>query len=894
MSIAVMESITIIKDMLMKKEIIVICILGLATSLMGAVQDDSFNIEKRNGVPQIMKNGTPVPSRMLYVHWKSPCVVELTPNWQDIKLDYQAVTDCDSAVVHLRLIDKVVGRMAGEFWFSCIEVEDMTTGKIIKRYSLDTNLDRDISWWCEGRSANPPIVVSGQKKSSDGYGTLHVAAEKDPEGKLNGFHLILSGLDVRKDHHYQLRCRARAGTDAVVVSSIFRQKPLPDCIAYPGYAVEQQVKLAKDVGVDLVEIRVPGVWIEPGKLPDYSAIDRNYQAVLKANPNAKIIPRMWQNPPDWWLKRYPNELMKFEGNSSLQHPSIASEQYRKDIKEALRLLIRYSEAHYGANMAGYHPSGGNTEEWFYNGSWGDALSGYDNSTLVAWRKYLREKYGSDMALQQAWHRPEVTFANAVVPAPSERRGKIGQAFHLPATAANVIDFNMFQQQSMADIVLSLGKVIREETGKKRLSVVFYGYLFEFGSMKNGPATSGHYALRRLLNSPDIDIFAGPIAYYDRQLGGGTTTMTAAESILAAGKLWLNEDDTSTHLAFQRGNPAAGNQCSAKSQQESIMLLRRNLTVETLRNFATWWMDLGGTGWFGDQVFWQEITRLAPIVQDLLDHPSSFSPAIAEIIDENSILYVGSAGVIPALRPMIKIDRNSRSIAGVSSGQYLFDDLLADRLPTQLNVIVAAYALDSRQRRQLRAQAGMKPTIWGWATAYVDREGKVSSADAIWEATGFKVKELVNSSFSTKATSAGLAFGLPKEVLAPGKEIIEPVLSPIPHLGDIVLAEYADGQPAIVLRPGKVPALFCGTPIVASVLYRRFAEYSGIKMYTDRPAYVLANGNYLSICAPEDGVYKINTGWSGEIIDGIEKKTLGLGPSIKLSLHKGQIVLLRKK
>ena len=669
--------------------------------------------------------------------------------------------------------------------------------------------------------------------------------------------------------------------DAVVVSSIFRATPQPDCIAYPGDTVGEQVKLAKGAGVDFVEIRVPGVWVEPGKCPDYSAIDRNYQAVLKANPNAKIIPRMWQNPPDWWLKRYPNELMKFEGNNNRRHPSIASEQYRKDIKEALRLLIRYSEAHYGANMAGYHTAGGNTEEWFYNGSWEDALSGYDNATLVAWRKYLRGKYGSDMALQQAWHRPKVTLAKAEVPVPSERRGKIGQAFHSPATAANVIDFNMFQQQSMADIVLTLGKVIREETGKKRLSVTFYGYLFEFGSMKNGPATSGHYALRRLLNSPDIDIIAGPIAYYDRQLGGGTTTMTAAESILAAGKLWLNEDDTSTYLAFQRGNPAAGNQYSAKNQQESIMLLRRNLTVETLRNFATWWMDLGGTGWFNDPILWQEMTRLAPVTQDLLNHPSPFYPAIAEVIDEDSIFYVGAAGVIPALRPMIKIDRNSRSITGIPSGQYLLDDLLADRLPTQINVIVAAYALDSRQRQQLRDQAEKKPTIWGWATAYVDRDNKVCSADAIVEATGFKVKELVNSSFSTKSTNAGLAFGLPQEVFAHGNEIIEPVLSPIPQPGDIVLSEYTDGHPAIVLRPGKIPALFCGTPVIAPILYRRFAEYAGIKMYTDRPAYVLTNGNYLSICAPEDGVYKVNTGWSGEIIDALETKSLGVGPSIKI-------------
>ena len=36
-----------------------------------------------------------------------------------------------------------------------------------------------------------------------------------------------------------------------------------------------------------------------------------------------------------------------------------------------------------------------------------------------------------------------------------------------------------------------------------LILFFYGYVFEFAAVPNGPATSGHYALRRVLDSPDI-------------------------------------------------------------------------------------------------------------------------------------------------------------------------------------------------------------------------------------------------------------------------------------------------------------------------------------------------------------------------------------------------------
>ncbi len=90
-----------------------------------------------------------------------------------------------------------------------------------------------------------------------------------------------------------------------------------------------------------------------------------------------------------------------------------------------------------------------------------------------------------------------------------------------------------------------------------------------------------------------------------------------------------------------------------------------------------------------------------------------------------------------------------------------------------------------------------------------------------------------------------------------EETGNPLLSPVPQEGDLVLAEYRNGAPAILLRPGRVPALFCGTTAVPPELYRTFAAYTGIHLYTTRPAYVQRRGNYLSICAPGNGLYKVS-------------------------------------
>ena len=58
-------------------------------------------------------------------------------------------------------------------------------------------------------------------------------------------------------------------------------------------------------------------------------------------------------------------------------------------------------------MAGYHPCGQNTGEWFYQETWGPALNGYAQGDLRAWRQWLKERYTDDAALRAAWRDPQV-------------------------------------------------------------------------------------------------------------------------------------------------------------------------------------------------------------------------------------------------------------------------------------------------------------------------------------------------------------------------------------------------------------------------------------------------------------------------------------------------------
>ncbi len=166
---------------------------------------------------------------------------------------------------------------------------------------------------------------------------------------------------------------------------------------------------------------------------------------------------------------------------------------------------------------------------------------------------------------------------------------------------------------------------------KKLVFFFYGYVHELSGVMNGPATSGHYALRKVLSSPDIDILSSPIAYFDRGLGGSAPSyVRGGNGAALAGKMWLNEDDTHTYLAT--GTPP-GYREHVTTLEATNAELTRNVAEEATRNFATWWMDLTFTGWFNDPAMWRAEDEAQPLDEWFLRNPTPFCPEVAAVVDE---------------------------------------------------------------------------------------------------------------------------------------------------------------------------------------------------------------------------------------------------------------------
>jgi hypothetical protein len=481
-------------------------------------------------------------------------------------------------------------------------------------------------------------------------------------------------------------------------------------------ALEPQVKLAAGAGVNMVSFLYRDWWKTPDGKWDYRRLDEICDRILSANPHALLIPRPGLNAPTWWLDRNPDEGVVWKNNNPQQKEngwrwaSPASMKYRREACEAMAEFVRHMEGKYGASVVGYHPYGQNTGEWFTPNTWLAGDADFGAAGVGAWHAWLKKKYPDDAALRLAWGDAGVTLDTAQVPSPELRNEVKASPLLDPAKDKRhqiLFDYNVFFQSQMTDTILAIAKTVRETTRGRKMVWLFYGYNFEFSGVAKGPAASAHYNFRAVLDSPDVDAVCSPMSYFDRGLGGGGPCMLTAESVAAAGKMYIYEDDTRTHLAKSDRFP--GYESGADTVEQSQALLRRDAGQSAVRNCGLWWMDLGGTGWFNDARLWQVMRELEPVDRYFLDHPTPYRPDIGVFLDEVSVLKI-TAGKYSS--QMIGRAREPLDRLGAPYGQYLLDDLLNGTVkPPKLCVMFNPAAFDESQKNRIRQAAGNSALLW---------------------------------------------------------------------------------------------------------------------------------------------------------------------------------------
>lgn len=198
---------------------------------------------------------------------------------------------------------------------------------------------------------------------------------------------------------------------------------------------------------------------------DVSLAQKQIRGVLDVAPDACIILRVHTDAPYWWneanrdqcteyadgpIQEYykpgpPHNNEDFSIMRSLR-ASLASQKWKQEAGEKLvEFCKKLSQTEEGDAVIGMHISGGIYGEWHY---WGFVDHDPDTGKAMTayFRNWLRNKYGTDKKLQQAWNSAQWTLETATVPGVEERtKTQFGQ-FKDPKAERRVIDYTAAQQR----------------------------------------------------------------------------------------------------------------------------------------------------------------------------------------------------------------------------------------------------------------------------------------------------------------------------------------------------------------------------------------------------------------------------------------------------------------
>ncbi len=353
-----------------------------------------------------MVNGRPVRARMFF-GGPGPAPIKIETTGRTIEFEFTAQQDArDSGTLHFRF-----GQIPGDVFLDNIRILDIASGKeVTPEADFESGpeaFSRDWNSWPPGPANTVGTATVEAAVGAGGTAGLHVNLRRPTAGEWPDWHIYhRANLDFATGRRYRVTFWARAEPARDLTVALYRPAEPYVFLGGPPGVFEAQIRMAARVGVDFVTFPMEMPWPAPGQPADWKAVDTLCAQVLRVNPRALLLPRFGADPPEWWRKAHPDEVMTWEDGSQQSYAVVASPRYRRDAAARVAALVEHLETNFGDHMAGYHPCGQNTGEWFYQDTWGNRLNGYAPADTTGWRTWLRARYGERRSTPSRLARPE--------------------------------------------------------------------------------------------------------------------------------------------------------------------------------------------------------------------------------------------------------------------------------------------------------------------------------------------------------------------------------------------------------------------------------------------------------------------------------------------------------
>lgn len=645
------------------------------------------------------------------------------------------------------------------------------------------------------------------------------------------------------------------------------------------------------------------IWLEDGSI-DYAAFDAVIYDTLAANEDALVMVNIGMFAPGWWLEQNPDHRAQAHNGSSyiaLDDVSLASEKFRLEAGQVLRQLIAHmKEQNYYNRVFGLKISGGQSYEWMHLGTGADQGPDYSAASQEGFRTYLKNKYGTDAALQAAWGNHQVTLETAAAPGWEERCASsnvyMGQGSSL---SRNMVDWNLWLGEASADSFLYYCQIAKEETDGKIIVGGYNGYLWT--SNTHDSQGKAHTAMDRVLDSPYVDWIASPIAYSERLLGQSSAYMALLDTVQAHGKLYVAEQDNRTCLSDSYAGVSWDADWDykigqARTMADTIYQQKRDFANALVNGAGLWQFDMYG-GWLDDEQIYDYL-RAAKAEYDLsVQLDRNTTNEIAVFVGDETYAYLtaeNSNMSFTLLEPMLMQQRKHLAAMGAGYDTYAMSSLLEGKVPShKLNIVLSPFEITEEMHNAIDTYLKTNNQVVVWVYLPGISTGNTLSLANVQRATGFSIGaveqkstlqvQLTDSAHALTKGIAGLLYG----------NSVENSVSPLPYIQDVsgstVLGYHTDGgQPGLAVKNmGNWTSVYSAAPCLDVKLLKNLMEFSGCHSYSENPAdMIYSSRSYVALHSAAAGEKTIHLPGNYSVYDVFEEKFISMNTNQIHYSHQG--------
>ena len=637
------------------------------------------------------------------------------------------------------------------------------------------------------------------------------------------------------------------------VPVLFGLSDIPGSAANSHYAWRNISNFAAQ-GIHLVTIDVElrNGWHKHSPF-EWEAMQAEIAYAMEADPQTGLLLRLHVNPPYWWLRDHPEEWACYRDHELIDdgeqlrlihgdhlyhvRESLASQRWQQEAGENLRTFCeKVWNTEEGAAVLGIQIALGVNGEC--------AHYGIDRSKHIIrrFRRMLREKYGTDAALQQAWGRSDVTIETAHFVPETDQRGDDG-IFRDPTRSQDIIDSQTAMHYIIPEAVLHFSRIVKESWKRPLLLGCFLGNYLDTGGKDK--AVSGKMMPQLMHENRDcVDFLCAPFPYKKNRLAQNVPMQRALlESHRLRGMLWLTEMDQPPAGTddFIGGDP--------DQLDETIAQLRRNVLQCLLYGQGMWYYDhrqvpgltakVNGrnpyavsifrkAGWWDKPVLMEEIGRLQRLAETYT--LGEYRPAADVLLVYNPDSHFYTSQLID---DEYAVHEAFARAGVVFDCIYLRELEIADMDRYRVVVFTNSCILSEAQREDIRRLTKGKQVVWLYGAGYCD--GKTLSLAHMREVTGMKI---------VRAEPAGAY-----RTLASGTEYaLEPHhYSPVFAVEDEqaqTLAVYPQTGAAAAARKGD--SWYFGVPRLDPETAAQIVRAAGAHVYCDAGDVMLAGNGLVAI------------------------------------------------